>query len=409
MKSLLVLADDLTGAADCAARCRHAGWPATIYLQPPQPPLPAGVVAFTSDSRHLSTADAAHRVAEIAAPLRAVDARWYKKIDSTLRGNLGAELDALLDLLGRPCAVICPAFPAQGRALMDGFLIAPGLPAPSISLPQRLIEGSRRAVEKIPLAAVRSAELAERLAEASACGSQLLAVDAQTDADLRRILDAVDAALPDALLCGSAGLIGALAVRLSPTITHENSSFASDPVESAPSAPSAFDIWNRSLLVVGSGSAMAHRQIETLCAVKPVTRLIVKPEQTPLANLDPSHPILVHLPPPDATAILDGPTARRMAEDLADAALPLIEEVAPTLLILSGGDTAVHVLSGLGIDRLTVLAELLPGMPLCVGQSAAGRRMLVIMKPGSFGDDATFLTLLDKTNQFLSAESDHSP
>jgi uncharacterized protein YgbK (DUF1537 family) len=396
MKPLLVLADDLTGAADCAARCRHGGWPATIYLQPPQPPLPAGATAFTSDSRHLPAADAARRVEEIAAPLRSLDARWYKKIDSTLRGNLGAELDALLDLLGLPCAVICPAFPAQGRALVDGFLVAPGLPPSTISLPQRLSEGSRRTVDAIPLAAVRSADLAARLAESRSRGSQLLAVDAQTDDDLRRILDAVDTALPDALLCGSAGLIGALAGRAG----------GQETAVSVPVVHPAGDL--RAVLVVGSGSGMAHRQIETLCAARPVTRLIVDPAHAPVADPDRSRPLLVHLPPPDANAILDGPAVRHLAEDLAAAAIPLIERIAPALLILSGGDTAVQVLTRLGIDRLTVLAELLPGMPLCWGETA-GRGYLVIMKPGSFGDEATFLTLLEKSAQFLSTESDRTP
>ncbi|MEZ4639796.1 MAG: four-carbon acid sugar kinase family protein [Caldilineaceae bacterium] len=115
-----MLADDLTGAADSAARCRHAGFSAAIFLQPPQPPLPADANALTSDSRHLPAHDAAQRVRAVAAPLADLDARWYKKIDSTLRGNLGSELDALLDLGIGDCAVICPAFPAQGRALIDG-------------------------------------------------------------------------------------------------------------------------------------------------------------------------------------------------------------------------------------------------------------------------------------------------
>jgi uncharacterized protein YgbK (DUF1537 family) len=335
-----------------------------------------------------------------------VDARWYKKIDSTLRGNLGEELDALLDRLALPCAVVCPAFPAQERGLEDGYLIAPGLPLSSISLPQRLAESSHRPVEAIPLAAVRSDELDLRLREARARGSQLLAVDARIDEDLRQILNGVDSALPHALLCGSAGLIGALAMRLSQSSIPKNSSFASYPFESAQSAPSAFDIWRGSVLVVGSGSEMAHRQIETFCAARPVTRLIVDPAHDSAADCDPSRPLLIHLPPPTTGAILDGPAARRWAEDLAAVALPLIERVEPQLLILSGGDTAVHVLTSLGIDRLTVLAELLPGMPLCHAQASAGRGYFIIMKPGSFGDDETFLTLLEKSTEFLSQESE---
>ncbi|MBX2997610.1 MAG: four-carbon acid sugar kinase family protein [Caldilineaceae bacterium] len=394
MKSLLILADDLTGAADCAARCRYGGLSTVIDLQPPQPPLPVGAIAFTSDSRHLSAADAARRVAEIAAPLRSLDAHWYKKIDSTLRGNLGAELDALLDQLGRTCALICPAFPAQGRGLEDGYLIAPGLPPSSISLPQRLAESSHRPMEAIPLAAVRSNDLALRLAEATARGSQLLAVDARTDADLHQILNAVESALPDALLCGSAGLIGALALRLG-----QCGSAVDDPA-----LRPVGDL--RALLIVGSGSEMAHRQIETFCAARPATRLIVGPTRSPTADLDPSRPLLIHLPSPATGVILDGPLARRWAEALAAAAIPLIERIAPNLLILSGGDTAVSVLSRLGIDRLTVLAELLPGMPLCHGNSDAGRSYFVIMKPGSFGDETTFLTLLDNMDRFLSGETE---
>lgn len=396
MKPLLVLADDLTGAADCAARCRHGGLHATIYLQLPQPSLPAGVIAFTSDSRHLSPTEAIRRIEEVAAPLASIDARWYKKIDSTLRGNLGEEIDALLTLLGLPCAVICPAFPAQGRGLENGYLIAPGLPASSISLPRRLAEGSSRPVEAIPLNAVRGEGLAARFDAAIARGSQLLAVDARADADLSQILDAVEAALPDALLCGSAGWLGALALRLG----------QHGPPAGKLVIHRARNL--RAVLVVGSGSEMAHRQIETFCAARRVTRLIVDPAHGSAADLDPSHPTLIQLPPPAPGAILDGPMARRWAEDLAAAAIPLIEQIEPQLLILSGGDTAFSVLARLGIDRLTVLVELLPGMPLCCGESSAGRSFFVIMKPGSFGDSETFLTLLEKSVEFLSQESDRN-
>ena len=59
MRYLSVLADDLTGAADTAARCRHFGLQATIFLDIPEPPLPpGGALAFTSDSRHLPAAAA---------------------------------------------------------------------------------------------------------------------------------------------------------------------------------------------------------------------------------------------------------------------------------------------------------------------------------------------------------------
>src|SRR5687767_14292754 len=93
--SILIQADDLTGAADCAARCHHAGLPATIALRPPSGAWPGGVCALSSDSRWLAPDMAAQRVRALLAGLPSTGgARWYKKIDSTLRGNIGAELDA---------------------------------------------------------------------------------------------------------------------------------------------------------------------------------------------------------------------------------------------------------------------------------------------------------------------------
>jgi hypothetical protein len=77
---LLILADDVTGAADSAARAHAAGLPTTIVLAG-RIPL-GGAAALTSDSRHLLVESAAARVAETvlsaAAPPAAV---WYKKID----------------------------------------------------------------------------------------------------------------------------------------------------------------------------------------------------------------------------------------------------------------------------------------------------------------------------------------
>src|SRR5918912_2476281 len=212
--SLLIVPDDGPGAPDCGARCRHAGLPATIAVQAPRLPLPPGALAFTTDSRHLDPAHAAQRVRTLVGTLVGVtNAVWYKKIDSTLRGNLGSELDALLDTLGHPYALVCPAFPAHGRGLLDGRLT--GAPLQPVHLPTLLAHQSQRAVAALPLAAVRAGSecLAAHVAEMRAGPAQVLVVDALSEDDLHTIVAAAAQALPDALLCGSGGLIGALAAR----------------------------------------------------------------------------------------------------------------------------------------------------------------------------------------------------
>ena len=383
MQPILILADDLTGAADTASRCRAAGLSATIFLTSPRPPLPAGVVAFTSDSRHLPPAEAAACTRAVAAPLADQPAIWYKKIDSTLRGNIGSELDALLDLLDAPGALVCPAFPAQGRGLHDGYLVAPNLSA-AVHLPTLLRQQSRYSVLSFSLEDVRSGALAQqfRHRDTEAQGRKVSVVDALTDEDLGLIVDAAES-VPGLLLCGSAGLIGELAKRQG-----QNKDLPGF------GKPGRSDC--RSLVVVGSGSPMAHRQIGGLLAAYPAApRLVLEvdgidataPEDAPL--------VLMHQPPPWPGIALDGPEARRRAELLADAALVQIGRMQPDLLILVGGDTAVAVLSRLGVDRLTVQAELLPGMPLCTAE-VNGRSLRVVMKPGSFGDEDALVKALNR-------------
>ena len=91
---------------------------------------------------------------------------------------------------------------------------------------------------------------------------------------------------------------------------------------------------------------------------------------------------------------MDGPAARQLAEQLAAAALPLIDAALPGLLVLSGGDTAISVLARLGIARLSVQRELLPGVPLTRGMDAAGRTYTIVLKAGNHGDETTLATVL---------------
>ena len=399
MRYLKILADDLTGAADSAARCRRFGLPATIFLDVPELPLPPGALAFTSDSRHLAAEAAAEQTRITAASLPVPEGLWYKKIDSTLRGNIGSEVDALLDLVDAPAAVVCPAFPAQGRVLRGGILTAPNLEPETVHLPSLLREQSCHSVAALSLEQVRGGGLAADMKgtvagrdRGTAEGRIVIAVDALTDDDLDRVVRAQQESLPDALLCGSAGLVGALARRVG-----VEEGFPSLPAERVGPA-------GRSVLaVVGSGSDVAHRQIAFLLRSgrdtphRGVSQLIVAPETEAAvtATLDPEQPIwLLQQPRPQPGTVLEGGAARRRAAHLGDISSAALARRPVDLLLLVGGDTAMPILKSLGVARLSVEEELLPGMPLC-SAVIDGRQMLVVLKPGHFGEEETLVELLD--------------
>jgi uncharacterized protein YgbK (DUF1537 family) len=124
-----IIADDLTGAADSGVQLASSGyrtavafWGATV---PPAEDLDA--VAVDTDSRSLPAGFAAKRVVEAGHAVR--DAHVvYKKIDSTLRGPIPAELAAALGATRRKKAVVAPAFPNAGRTTEGGVLLVDGKP-----------------------------------------------------------------------------------------------------------------------------------------------------------------------------------------------------------------------------------------------------------------------------------------
>ncbi|MEZ4656837.1 MAG: four-carbon acid sugar kinase family protein [Caldilineaceae bacterium] len=395
----IIVADDLTGAADTAARCFGAGLPALVYPAPPQQALAAGASAFTSDSRHLPVVQAAQTVSALIDSIDAPsDAIWYKKIDSTLRGNLGSELDAMLQALankegaaGEPaCAVICPAFPDQGRGLLNGQLVMRTGGAQGIHLPTRLLEQSTRPQATIALTDVQqgATHLAQCIEDSVRGGAQFLTVDALTNTDLDTIVAAARHAAPRALFCGSAGLAGALTAHL---LRQHSQTLSPGRIRKQLPAQRA------TLVVAGSGNPVAQRQIQQMRGMPNLHAIECQPQRTWALSPDLilSNPtILLHLPPPDASALLDGPEARTHAAMLGEQAATLWQMLWPRRAILTGGDTAMAVLSRVGIGQLTTVQELMPGIALARGEDRWGRTVEVILKPGGFGDDQTLVQLV---------------
>eukprot|EP00041_Stephanoeca_diplocostata_P009464 m.145903 g.145903 ORF g.145903 m.145903 type:complete len:783 (+) comp17748_c0_seq1:96-2444(+) len=135
----LVLADDLTGACDTAQEFFSAGASAEVLID-----LSRGfnggsdVIACSSDSRNSSATEAADAVVNVAEKiLKHVPQKstgqpttfWtYKKVDSTIRGQISAEIKATLDMFGQTMVVLAPAFPSTGRTTVGGYQLLHGNP-----------------------------------------------------------------------------------------------------------------------------------------------------------------------------------------------------------------------------------------------------------------------------------------
>jgi uncharacterized protein YgbK (DUF1537 family) len=128
MIKLLVIADDLTGALDAGVHFSTIGIrtvviPDTDFLHPDGlADISCEVVVVNTESRHISGQKAADLVKKVAGLGKRAGAKiLYKKTDSTLRGNIGAELEALLDSMDLKRIPFIPAYPAVKRFTRHGY------------------------------------------------------------------------------------------------------------------------------------------------------------------------------------------------------------------------------------------------------------------------------------------------
>ena len=124
MRRWLILADDLSGAADAGVAFALRGRVAEVHWRAASAPSAtrADVIAFDTDSRRLDAAGAAARQREVIRGLRAPGTALFKKIDSTLRGQPAAEIAAIHREVGAR-VLFAPANPVYADAAQHATIL----------------------------------------------------------------------------------------------------------------------------------------------------------------------------------------------------------------------------------------------------------------------------------------------
>ena len=128
-----IIADDLTGATDTALQFKLNGADTNILLDEEIEPVLAShpqAWAISTESRNISQQEAFEKVKNAAEFFvdKIKPDFFYKKIDSTVRGNIAVEVLSMLEVLGWDAAVVMPAFPQEGRITVGGYHLLKGVP-----------------------------------------------------------------------------------------------------------------------------------------------------------------------------------------------------------------------------------------------------------------------------------------
>jgi len=409
-----VIADDFTGAHDVGAAFAAQGFAVAVLTRRARVAdyvRDADILVLDTDSRGEEPASAYARAVAAAEALCAVRPRMhiYKKICSAFRGNVGAELDAVLDIVGVSSTVVVPAFPQIGRVTAGGVHHVRGVPlhetpfaaevralAGDSFLPGILQRQMRRTVGHLAGEAVRAgAEQARRALDALWVRHEVVVADAASESDLGIIARASEGL---GVVAGSGGLARAIAAGL------PDRRLAAHRRRQLPRVPRG-----PTLVVSGSLTAVAAEQMAMLLAQGvhgfALTETVIFRETgaaaatealvtSASACLKREGVALFYLPSGverlcalRQRAAAMGWTEARLKREvfavLGRLAARIATEGGAGSLILAGGGTAAAVCEHLGIVATRLVRELDIGTALAV---ACGERPLgLVVKPGDFG------------------------
>jgi len=417
-KKALIIADDLSGANDTVAQFAKLAIPSITVTIPAyinSTFLKAlaenyDVIALNTDSRHLDGMEAYNVLLKVGKEIRKSfedldDVLVYKKIDSTLRGNITEEIIAIRDHLEPKLIVFTPAYPKQGRITVNGIHLVRGVPVDQTQFGRDV----RKPVKTSNISAyfadvfgksykhVYLNELQQGRLIEYVNNYRILSFDVENEGNLRTIVETIMSKQKNVLWVGSAGLAEYVAYTAIIGATKGR------PI----------------LNVIGSLNEVTRNQVkELLSALK--CKLILIDINNLLENLEGEYArveseVRKSLEDGSEIIIATGYTNEQVEQSKAYAekrGVPLTEigslisnklgKLACSILnnvsierfsgvFVSGGDTALALIKELNVNAVSVVGEIEPGLPLL-----RYGKTYIVTKAGGFGSEHTLIRVVTR-------------
>lgn len=419
MNDIVIIADDFTSVTDCATPFAQLGMSAAALINLTDGSIPqVQVLGVNTDSRTLPSAQARNKNLKVTEKLRQSGySLLYKSIDSTLRGNIGAEIDGVMEGGGFSLALIAPAFPHYGRVTLKGIHYLngqrlenspiardPSCPAKESEIRKIIGLQSPQKTACIALNTVRlpSEAFAKRIKALQKQGYMYFVLDVETEADLN-IIAGHTACFEKCLIVGSTGLARHLAIKqCSGGTEREGKRFRNQkPV----------------IVAAASASPVTAEQIQVMAAEGGVKRYLISPAEAAFGDISP----LFHSAQRDLADGMDvifqidaSPKVReeaaqvgrfhgisqnnmgfRIARALAGLSCALLDLKLSESIVMTGGDMAQAILTQCASEGMELYGEVEPGIPL--GRLMGSFPYLAVTKAGAFGTPRA----LSKARQML--------
>lgn len=216
---ILVVADDFTGANDTGVQFFHRGLAVDIVFNSEEIATSnADVVVINTNSRSFLIENAQEEISQVFNNIKERELQIYKKVDSTLRGNIGGELEACLQSTNRDLVIFCSALPAARRFIKNGicyvngkplleteFATDPKTPITSSSIKEIISNQTSIDVIEINTSALSEQNILDEITKVKGKPT-IFVMDAENERDLKNIGHLIQKIEQPLIVAGSSGL-----------------------------------------------------------------------------------------------------------------------------------------------------------------------------------------------------------
>ncbi len=415
----LVIADDLTGANDTGVHFLSDTESVEVVINPKAfsadiQDRTIDTLVINTQTRNSSPLESAEKVKTYLEQfLRYEPSEIYKKIDSTLRGNVGAEIDAVMQTSGYSIACVAPAVPRNGRTTLNGICYVHGIPLDETEFakdPFSPVESSdaiqiitRQTPRKTGVFSLDTIRLEQeaalsKLKQMVRDGFEIIIVDSETREDLLKVKEIFSLLDKKVLYVGAAGFFHAIGSELSRI-----------PVVPKSQNP-------KILFLTGSMMETSKKQCDWLLengyvqktlavvskrAVEDEKAEVVRVARAAAEEFRQNDIVLIHTDR-DGNQIAE--TAGTIGDVLSNIVQRVVQNSRPDVLVVTGGETAMSVLSRLKVNSLHLIDEALPAVPVSLMQSPGNGDIVFISKAGSYGDTDVLEGIIKYINTLYSTK-----
>ncbi len=421
-----VIADDFTGANDTGLQFRKKGASTGVFLNLSdinEALTELDTVVYDTESRFDDKKTSFEKVKSAAQVLTQNGIpHVYKKLDSTMRGNIGAEIDGAIEGTKAIAAFVVPAMPTMGRTTIDSICYVNGIavsqteaasdpktPIVSSHIPTIIAQQSKRKIQTILLNEIQNGSEAiyDKIRNLIGNGNEIIVVDAASKDDLKKIAKAIMKLDKQKVFVGSSGFAEYIGGELnfSSSKKHELSinNTSNGLLIAAGSASEvtisqvcyAFNQRNVYVIDLDIEQMFSQREKEKFRMIEIAGKRLTGGKDVIIRTIKNRGDIQKTYEIAAKAGFSTSQCSENISSFTGEVTCNICVQFKPGGLVLTGGDIAIKTIKAMEVTGTIIKDEVLPGIASGSLISDKFKDMIFVTKAGAFGKEDALVKIID--------------